>query len=451
MTAASALDLKHDEWPSSARGWYAVGVLWVAYIFSFIDRTIIGLLVGPIKQSLQISDTQFAVVSGVAFTLFYTVLGVPIGRVADRVSRRGLIALGIAVWSFMTALCGFAANFWHLFLARVGVGIGEATLTPAAYSMISDYFPKERLGRALAAYQSGAFLGGAFAFILGGAAIAAVAGFVADNPDLAIPFLPSIEGWRLVFLVVGLPGLLVALWLFTVREPNRKGRLGAANEKQPFRAVLAYIWKNRSLFLPHFIGFGVVVVTFQNVIFWGGAYFTRHFDMTMAQAGLTLGSVLLVFSGAGVIGGGLLSDWLVKNGRADGPMRVGMIAGWALLPFAAGATVVDSLALSLALFCPMMVFASFSLGAAAQALQMATPNEMRGQISAIYMLFLNMISMGCGPLIVAILTDNLFADEGAIGYSLAIVNAASGPIAALVVSRGFGAFRQAVGERYRNS
>ena len=174
MTSPSAIDKKRDDWPSPALGWYAVSVLLVAYIFSFIDRTIIGLLVGPIKASLQISDTQFGVLGGIAFTLFYTVLGVPIGRIADRVSRRGLIALGVAVWSFMTAACGWAASFWQLFLARVGVGVGEAALTPAAYSMIADYFPKERLGRALAVYQSGAFLGAALAFILGGAVIAAV-------------------------------------------------------------------------------------------------------------------------------------------------------------------------------------------------------------------------------------------------------------------------------------
>ena len=446
MTSPSAIDNKHDDWPSPALGWYAVSVLLVAYIFSFIDRTIIGLLVGPIKASLQISDTQFGVLGGIAFTLFYTVLGVPIGRIADRVSRRGLIALGVAVWSFMTAACGWAASFWQLFLARVGVGVGEAALTPAAYSMIADYFPKDRLGRALAVYQSGAFLGAALAFILGGAVIAAVTAFVADNPDFSIPLLPDVQGWRLVFLVVGAPGLLVALWMFTVREPSRKGRLAADAGTLPFRAVVAYVWRRRRLFLPHFIGFGVLVVTFQNVVVWGPAYFTRHFGLTVAQTGLTLGLVLLVFSSAGVIGGGFLSDLLVKRGQAEGPMRVGMIAGLALLPFAATATVVDGLTLSLLLFCPMMFFASFPLGAAAQALQMVTPNEMRGQVSAIYMLFLNLLSYGLGPLIVGITTDYVFADEGAVGYSLALVSAVSAPVAAFVTAKGLAPFRQAAAE-----
>lgn len=447
MTAAESAATQTAAWPRPAVAWYAVGVLWVAYIFSFIDRTIIGLLVGPIKESLQISDTQFGILGGIAFTLFYTVLGVPIGRIADRVSRRGLIALGVAIWSFMTALCGWAASFWFLFLARVGVGVGEAALTPAAYSMISDCFPKERLGRALAVYQSGAFLGAAFAFILGGAVIAAVVAFVAENPGFSLPLLPDVQGWRLVFLTVGAPGLLVALWMFTVREPQRKGRMAAASETLPFRAVIAYIWGRRRLFLPHFIGFAVLAVTFQNVIVWGPAYFTRHFGLSVAQTGLTLGLMLLVFSSAGVIGGGFLSDWLVKRGRADGPMRVGMIAGLALLPFAATATIVDSLALSLVLFCPMLFFASFSLGSAAQALQMVAPNEMRGQVSAIYMLFLNLLSYGLGPLVVGMLTDYLFADEGAVGYSLALVSAVSAPVAAFVATRGFAPFRQAVEER----
>ncbi len=447
MTPAGAIDNRHDDWPSPALGWYAVGVLWVAYIFSFIDRTIIGLLVGPIKESLDITDTQFGVLGGIAFTLFYTVLGVPIGRIADRVSRRGLIAAGVAVWSFMTALCGWTAGFWQLFLARVGVGVGEAALTPAAYSMISDYFPKDRLGRALAVYQSGAFLGAALAFILGGAVITAVTAFVANNPDLSIPFLPDMGGWRLVFLAVGAPGLLVALWMFTVREPSRKGRLEAAGDILPFRAVIAYVWRRRRLYLPHFIGFGVLVVTFNNVVVWGPAFFTRHFGLSLAETGLTLGLVLLVFSSAGVIGGGFLSDLLVKKGRTDGPMRVGAIAGLGLLPFAATATLFDNLALSLALFCPMVFFASFSIGSAAQALQMATPNEMRGQLSAIYMLFLNLLSYGLGPLIVGVVTDYVFGYEGAVGYSLAIVSAVSAPVAALIIAQGFAPFRQAAGER----
>lgn len=444
--SSSASNNGADDWPRPALGWYAVSVLLVAYVFSFIDRTIIGLLVGPIKASLGISDTQFGVLGGIAFTLFYCVLGVPIGRIADRVSRRGLIALGVAVWSFMTALCGWAAGFWQLFLARVGVGVGEAALTPAAYSMIADYFPKDRLGRALAVYQSGAFLGAALAFILGGAVIAAVTAFVADNPDFSVPLLPDVQGWRLVFIAVGAPGLLVALWMFSVREPSRKGRVAEAGAALPFRAVVAYVWRHRRLFLPHFIGFGVLVVTFQNVVVWGPAYFTRHFGLTMAQTGLTLGLVMLVFSSAGVIGGGFLSDLLVKRGQAEGPMRVGMIAGLALLPFAATATVVDSLVLSLALFCPMMFFASFPLGSAAQALQMVTPNEMRGQVSAIYMLFLNLLSYGLGPLIVGMVTDFVFADEGAVGYSLAIVSAVSAPVAAFAATRGFAPFRHAAEE-----
>ena len=446
MTNSGGAPGEQGDWPRPALGWYTVGVLLVAYVFSFIDRTIIGLLVGPIKASLDISDTQFGVLGGIAFTLFYCILGVPIGRIADRVSRRGLIAAGVAVWSFMTALCGWAAGFWHLFLARVGVGVGEAALTPAAYSMIADYFPKERLGRALAVYQSGAFLGAALAFILGGAVIAAVTAFVADNPDFSIPLLPDVQGWRLVFIAVGAPGLLVALWMFTVREPSRKGRVAEAGPALPFRAVIAYVWRHRRLYLPHFIGFGVLVVTFQNVVVWGPAYFTRHFGLTTAQTGLTLGLVMLAFSSAGVIGGGFLSDRLVKRGQAEGPMRVGMIAGLALLPFAATATVVDSLALSLALFCPMMFFASFPLGSAAQALQMVTPNEMRGQVSAIYMLFLNLLSYGLGPLIVGMVTDFVFADEGAVGYSLAIVSAVSAPVAAFVATRGFAPFRQAAEE-----
>lgn len=428
------------DWPSPILGWYAVGVLVIAYIFSFIDRTIIALLVGPIKESLQITDTQFSILHGIAFTLFYTFLGLPIGRLADRISRRGIISVGVALWSLMTAVCGLTANFWQLFAARVGVGVGEAALSPAAYSIISDYFPKDRLGRALGVYTSGAFLGAALAFILGGAVIQ----FVNSYPEFSIPFFPSVQGWRMVFFAVGLPGLLVSILVLTVREPWRRGRLSSGGDVVPVSTVVAYVWERRRLFLSHFIGFAVLVVTFQNVIGWGPAFFTRHFGLTAAETGYTLGMVLLVFCSSGVISGGFLADRLVKSGRTEGPMQVGVYAGLLLVPFAATATSVDNLALSLVLFCPMMFFASLALGAAPAALQMIAPNEMRGQVSAFYLLFLNLLSFGVGPVVVALITDYVFVDEGAVGYSLAIVSAVSAPLAAYVLSRGFEPFRQAV-------
>ena len=179
-----------------------------------------GLLVGPIKNSFDISDTQYSLLAGFAFSLFYALMGLPLARIADRGSRRNLIVIGITAWSFMTALCGLAKGYWTLFFARMGVGVGEATLGPAAYSMIADYFPKNILARALSVYMIGVTLGSGFAYMLGGA----VVGYVEGMDRIIVPIIGEMEGWQLTFFIVGLPGLFVAaLMYYTVREPARRG------------------------------------------------------------------------------------------------------------------------------------------------------------------------------------------------------------------------------------
>jgi MFS family permease len=203
---------------NSGYAWYVVIVLMVIYTLSFIDRQILAFLVGPIRADLQISDTAIGLLGGFAFAIFYTLLGLPMGWLADRKSRRGLIAIGLVFWSLMTALCSLARSFGTLFAARIGVGVGEATLTPAAFSLIADYFPREKLARALSVYSMGILIGSGLAFIVGGAVVQAMNGM----PALQVPVLGTMAPWRLTFLIVGLPGLAIALLLLTVREPVRR-------------------------------------------------------------------------------------------------------------------------------------------------------------------------------------------------------------------------------------
>ena len=198
--------------------WYVVIVLMLAQTFSFIDRMIMGLLVQPIRTAFDISDTQFSLLAGFAFAVFYAVMGIPLARIADAHSRRGLIAAGIALWSVMTALCGLAKSYWWLFLARVGVGVGEAALSPAAYSLINDYFSKASLARALSVYTIGITLGSGLAYMVGGQVIA----WAESVGEVDFGMLGFLEGWQLTFLMVGVPGLLVAGLMFTIKEPARK-------------------------------------------------------------------------------------------------------------------------------------------------------------------------------------------------------------------------------------
>ena len=207
------------EIPSSLSAWYAVIVLLLAYVLSFVDRIIMSLLVIPIQKDLGISDTQMGLLMGLAFAIFYTVVGIPIARLSDAKSRKIIVSIGIFLWSIMTAVCGLARSFIELFLARVGVGVGEATLSPAAYSMIADYFPEEKLGKAIAVYQSGALFGSGIAFIIGGA----IVGLIVNSNATSLPFLGELQPWQLAFIIVGLPGVLMALVMLTVKEPKRTG------------------------------------------------------------------------------------------------------------------------------------------------------------------------------------------------------------------------------------
>ena len=427
-----------QSWPSPAAGWYLVGVLMVAYIFSFIDRTILTLLVEPIRADLGISDTQISLLHGFAFAIFYTLMGIPIATLADRKNRRNIIAIGVAFWSLATAACGLAKGFWSLFAARVGVGVGEAALSPAAYSMIADSFPEDKLGRALGIYSVGAFIGAGLAFIIGGV----VVGIVTTADATVVPVIGTVQPWQMVFFIVGFPGVLVALWVMTLREPIRRTSTQLVQQQAGFRMLLTYMRAHWRAFAAHLVGFSLLGLLFNSTIAWMPTYLIRGFGLTASQAGLWLGGVLLVFSTAGILVGSFLADWLRRRGRTDATMLVGLLSAVCLIPFAFTTTTVDSLALCIVLFMPLIFFSTFAWGAAAAAIQVITPNRMRATASAIYLFFLNLIGIGFGPTLVALCTDYVFGSDAAVGWSIALVAGISAPLAALFMWWGLASFRR---------
>jgi len=410
------------------------------YTFSFADRFILSLLIEPIKQDLHLSDTKISLLHGFAFAIFYTVMGIPIGRLADNYNRRTIIVWGIAVWSCMTAACGITKGYWQLFAARVGVGVGEAALSPAAYSMIADLFPAQKLGRALSAYTTGAFVGAGLAFIIGGTVIAAIT----SSPEITLPVIGTIRSWQAAFFVVGLPGLFVAALMYTVKEPLRRFNEEAESEFVTVTEVFAYVRARWRLFGAHYLGFSLLGVVFNGVTAWTPAFLSRSFDMSVGQSGPAIGAMILVFSTAGIIVGGWLTDYLVKKGLVDGAMRTGLIAGICCVPFATAVPFIPTIEGVLVVYAPLLFFASFGFGAAAAALQQVTPNRMRGLVSAFYLFFLNLIGIGLGPTITALITDYVFNNDQAVGFSLAIMAGCSGLLAALLLGFGLKAFRAEV-------
>lgn len=434
-----------DAWPSPALGWYAVAVLLVAYVVSFIDRVVLSLLVPAIKADLGISDTAISFLQGLAFTLFYCVMGLPVGWLADRINRTRLISGGIALWSAMTAACGMAGNYWQLFLARMGVGVGEAALSPAAYSLIADYFPKERLGRALGVYTAGAFLGAGIAFLVGGIVIAAVAG--ADA--VALPVIGDVKPWQFVFIAVGLPGLLVALWTLTIREPVRRGTLIGA--KPSVRQTFRYVTSHWHTFVGHFFGFALLAVPFNIVVGWVPTFLDREFGFDPARSGVALGAIMLVFSSTGVVCGGLLADRMHRHGLDDGTLRVAIFAAVLLAPIGYAAFQMPTVELTLLMLAPVAFLATFSFGAAPTAIQLASPNRMRGQISAFYLFIMNLGGVMVGMTGTALVTDYFFRDEARLGDSMSLVMVFSTPLAAALLFSALRPFRHAVLEVRRDS
>lgn len=399
--------------------WYVVIVLMVIYTLSFIDRQILAFLVGPIRADLKISDTAMGLLGGFAFAIFYTLLGLPMGRLADNRSRRGIIAVGVVFWSLMTALCSFAKSFGLLFLARIGVGVGEATLAPSAFSLISDYFPKDKLARALSVYSMGILIGSGLASIVGGAVVQAVL----KTPTVDVPLLGTMAAWRVTFLIVGLPGILFALLLLTVREPPRRNLMRDAAGKPLHLNIGAAIdqikLRGGTILL---IAFGMACQSLCNygIGFWGPPFFARIHQWSPGQTGLVLGLATIIGGCAGLFVGGSLCDRWMKRGMREAPLKVCLIgvfcAGIALLI----AFSLNDAVLTVAFLVPAFFFMGFPIGSGFASLQFIVPNQVRGVASAFMLFILNMGGMGLGSFLPGFFNDYMFGSDLAIGKSLAL-------------------------------
>ncbi|MCC7259348.1 MAG: MFS transporter [Gammaproteobacteria bacterium] len=426
------------------RPWFALAVLMMAYTVSFVDRTVLSLLIPPIQHDLGISDTRISLLAGFAFAIFYTLMGIPLGRIADRYNRRNLIAVGITLWCLMTAACGLARSFWQLFAARVGVGVGEAALSPAAYSMISDLFPRNQLGRAIAAYSVGLPIGSGLALLIGGLVVDAVAGL----PPVTLPGAGTLQPWQLAFLLTGLPGLLVALLVLLVREPVRRDRTlvtpasaaggtGTAQEA----SLLAHLRANRRVLQHHFGGLSLLVIVVFGSTTWIPTFFIRSHGWSAGEVGTAYGVIFMIFGTSGLLVGGQLADRWWRRGRTDAHLRVVLWSVSTMTPCFVLMALVSSAEAALVLLAAATFTSSLHGGVAGAALQLITPNELRGQMTALYFFVVNLVGLGLGPTLVALVTDYGFGDPQALAYSIVVLAGVAGPLSALVVVTGLVHYR----------
>jgi len=424
MTTASTQSARTNQPSNQAKtslgyAWYVVIVLTALYMLSFVDRTILSLLVGSIKRDLGISDTRIGLLQGLSFALFYTIMGLPLGRLADTRSRRNLIAAGVVVWSLFTSACSASKSFWSLFLTRIGVGVGEAGLSPAAYSLISDYFPPERLGVAISVYYMGVFLGSSLALLVGGV----VVDTMTRIHTVTLPLLGTIASWRVTFLIVGLPGLLFALLVYTIKEPLRRNMLRSA-QGEVARVTFAQSFGQMRIRWQSVGGISLAMV-FQSManyalISWGPTYFSRVHGWTPGQSGKALAAILLIAGCGGMYTGGRLSDRWQRRGLDEAPMRVmvlGAIGTILLLPIG---TLLPDVRWTLALLYAGVFCLALPMGISAAALQRIFPNQVRGVVSALYLFVLNIGGLTLGPLLPGVFNDYLFHNGKMIGYSLSI-------------------------------
>jgi predicted MFS family arabinose efflux permease len=395
--------------PESKGARYLLFLLVLLYVINYIDRQILSVLLEPIKQDLGVSDTAMGLLTGLAFALFYTSAGIPIARFADRGSRRNVIIIGVIVWSAMTALSGVARNFTQLALARVGVGVGEATLSPAAHSLISDSFPAERRATALGIYNIGGNVGIMLGFMLGG-------------------WIGETFGWRMAFLVVGIPGLAAAVLVrATLREPQRGELEGVADdaEEATAREVIAYMVGQRT-FRHLCLSAGLYAFAAYGFTIWGATFLIRVHEMSLTDTGIAMGLIQGFGGGLGTYLGATCADrfaredarFLVWIPAIGGLLALPLLAVFLFLPDRTGALAAYSFA---------MVFSVFFVGPSYAIAQGLARLRMRAQAAAILMFAINLIGLGIAPLAVGMLNDSLAATYGdeAIRYSLMITGAAS--------------------------
>jgi MFS family permease len=423
--------------PARGRAWATVAVLFIFYIFAMVDRQVMTMLVDPIRRELGISDVQAGLLLGLSFALFYTTVGLAMGWIVDHFSRRGLIAASVALWGLASAACGVAHSFGELFAARVLVGVGEAALGPAAYSLLADSFPRRRLALAMAVYTIGGLIGVIIAMFGGGLLVQ----FSADHGRVALPLLGPVSAWRLVFFLTGLPGPLLAFLAFLVPEPARGGKL--AESAGDAAALMPFLKRNARLLFWLCLGFGGLNMIVNNIVAWVPTYLGRSLHLPPATIGLIIGSVLIAVALPGQLVCGWWIDRSRSRGMRDAYMRYFIVA----LPIALACGVAGILSGRLAPFilgmAPLYFVAMPFAGAASAAIQVVTPNEFRGRVSALFIMATTLLGLGIGPILVAALSTAIDPSGHAIGTGLAIVVAGAGAVAVAALLMATRPFRAA--------
>lgn len=420
-------------WPSRRSACYSLGVMTVVVMFATLDRQMLALLIDPIKKDFHVSDTQVALLLGAAFSITYGLTGIPIARIADTWNRRNLIAISVGFWGACTLLGGIAQSYTHMFLARLGLGVGESGYGPAAWSIAADNWPREKLGLALGIMGTGAMMGIGLSSFTGGA----ILHFAEHLPSMHVPFVGTIRPWQWTFLVVGLPALLWSIMVMSTREPPRRG-LGPNKKVQsvPVRDVARWVLDDWRTYLAVIGGSTMKIFLAAGHATWGATLYHRQFGWELSRVGLITGTITLIVSPIGMIIGGKLSERWTKQGRPDANLRIVLYGLSCSVPLLTIAPLLPNPYMILSVNGMAIFIAALGMGPAFAATQSVTPNRIRAQIGALSQFSTNVIAFALSPLVVALFTDYLFEDPSKLRYSIALNAAVMGALAVLVTFQG---------------
>lgn len=421
---------------------YTMFILFICYVCSFIDRQIINLLIGPIRETFSITDFQFSLIQGVGFAVCYALAGFPLGRLADSSNRRTLIFFAVLVWSLMTCMAGLASTVMILFIARLGVAIGEAGLSPAAFSMLSDSYNKERLGFAISFYKMAIPVGMGLAMVLSGV----LYDYYASLEVLSLPLYGELLPWQMTLFTVGLLGVFLALLVLTIKEPKRIEEQSISKNKDFTMPTLGecfnFFVENKLLYLG-IIGAAAMLATANyGISSWYAEFLQREYALTPGEAGSSFGSVYLTCGTAGILMGPVFAKYFQKKGYIDAYLRtIKYCVSLAILP-AIFATLSSNATTSIILIGIALFLLNSYLGILTAAVQVVTPNRMRGQVSALYLFSTTIIGLALGSSLVAVMTDFIYANEADLNLSIATINAIFLPLALLFIVIGTRPYRE---------
>tara|TARA_B100001996_G_scaffold367085_1_gene338369 strand:+ start:813 stop:2120 length:1308 start_codon:yes stop_codon:yes gene_type:complete len=414
-------------YPDKKYGYSAVGILTLAQIFAFIDRQIPSMLVEPIKQDFNLTDSQIALLGGAAFSIFYAVMALPIGYAVDRYKRTRVLGIGIFLWSLMTALAGLANSFGRLFGARIGVAVGEAVMAPTSVSLVSDYFPENKQGKPMGIITSGVYIGIGITLLGGGFLI----DYLTELGGLHIPFIGYLKPWQATFMIVGVPGLFVAIGAFLLTEPKRideKVGQGPTIERQN---VFLHISEHKKTLLPMFGGLIFMALIFYSFTFWAPTMMIRTYNISLSEAGFFLGVITIISSITGTIFAGSVVDYLRNRNYRDAPVRAAMFAVLLAFPPIVLLSFVNSeIAAWICIFIYLFFISSFApLGLLA--VSGVSRGNVKGQLAAIHAFLMMAFGLSLGPQLTAFFTDFIFIDTNKINLAISATGALVLPISAL--------------------